>query len=484
MEISRSEAEKLIEPHHHDSLMDKNKVININAKSLLTSNRLDLAFKLVYLDEMSNNDEYSDSIYKSHIKAFSLGTYSEPGNDNKNNYLAYVKEFENINKSLKESGFNSEKSLIPLSETGRCINGSHRISSAIKNNLDIGAIQLDINDPNYNYDFFISRGVSVSDVEKAVNKFISYSDNTYLAFIWPSAKKNDSMNSIFDNIIYEKDVSFSFNGAHNLLSILYKGEKWIGSREDDFKGIIGKQIECFPTYDPVKIIAFQAESLDKVLEIKERFRQQFNIGKHSIHITDTKDEAVEIASLVFNKNGVHFLNKAKPNNYCETYEAIERFKLYLMKYNIPKKDVVIDSGMVLSLYGIRTSNDIDFICRDGVVCPSEIDIESHDSEIKYHRQSKEDLIYNPDFYFEFMGLKFISFEQLFEMKINRGEAKDIVDCNSMRDMLSKNKRKVLIDKLTQYSSYYKVKARYNFIALLKKMKLFDVVYLIYKAIRK
>ena len=43
-----------------------------------------------------------------------------------------------------------------------------------------------------------------------------------------------------------------------------------------------------------------ADSLDDVLIIKEQVRELFNVGKHSVHITDTKEEAIRTARIVCN----------------------------------------------------------------------------------------------------------------------------------------------------------------------------------------
>lgn len=483
MYIEKDKAKKLVEPHHHQSLNECNTILELDASSLLTNTRLDLAFKLIFLDECENNYSYAEDMYKAHLKAVSLGSFSEPGNEAKNSFENYVKTFHDINFSICKKGFDENKSLVPLSIKGHCLNGSHRVASSIKANKKIKAIKLMVSEDIYDYKLFLDRGVERSKVEQAVNKFIEYTKNTYIAFVWPSAKGQSEIINMFDNVIYEKDVSLSYNGAHNLLSFLYKGEKWLGDRKEGYKGVIGKQIECFPNYDPVKVIVFQSESLNKVLQIKEKVRKIYNIGKHSIHITDTKEEADEISKLVFNENGLHFLNNAIPTKYDNTYESIELFKKYADENDISIDDTVIDSGMVLSLYGIRESSDIDFLNKKKQSRSLNNYIESHDSELRYHKVLKEDLIYNPKFHFQFSGVKFISFEQVFNMKLNRAEEKDIKDCDLMRGLISKKSISILFEKMHQYKSYYRIKFRTTLILSLKKIGLFKVAYYIYKALK-
>lgn len=96
-----------------------------------------------------------------------------------------------------------------------------------------------------------------------------------------------------------------------MLSQIYYGEEWLGNVENNFKGSQGKLVECFKNFEPVRVIAFQADNLEEVIEIKEKIRDIFKIGKHSVHITDTKEEAIRVARIVFNNNSIHFLNYDK-----------------------------------------------------------------------------------------------------------------------------------------------------------------------------
>ncbi len=151
----------------------------------------------------------------------------------------------------------------------------------------------------------------------------------------------------------------------------------------------------------MRIIAFQANSLDDVLKIKDKVREILNAGKHSIHITDTKEEAIRVARVVFNDNSIHFLNYAKPNRYISTHTKIDKFKEFIVKNELDVNDVVLDSGIVLSAYGLRESSDIDYFVDDNEKLKyHNEELEYHDEELEYHDEEKLELIYNPknDFY--------------------------------------------------------------------------------------
>ena len=54
----------------------------------------------------------------------------------------------------------------------------------------------------------------------------------------------------------------------------------------------------------------------------------------------------------------------------------------------------------------------------------DIKICSHNSYEKFYKKSIDELVYNPDNYFYFNGIKFLKLEVLVEFKRNRNEIKD------------------------------------------------------------
>ena len=99
---------KFIEPHFHKDLnLEDYEIETVESIDLLTHTRFDLAFKLLYLDMKNENVKFSDNLYKTHIKAFSLGNYTEPGNKDKNSIEKYIAEFETIFKDLYQMVLNN-----------------------------------------------------------------------------------------------------------------------------------------------------------------------------------------------------------------------------------------------------------------------------------------------------------------------------------------------------------------------------------------
>lgn len=486
MIISRQDLLMLIDKHFEPFLCrDKYEILNIKPSKLITYNRLDLAFKIFYL-QMKEFEKvlFAKDLYLRHVKAFSLGSFQEPGNDRKNTAQKYLEDFDDIYLSVKKYGIAANKSVIPCSINGSISNGAHRVSAAYMLNKEIPSVILDTPDDKYDFNFFLNRGMSQSDIDCAVTKFIEIAENCYVAIVWPSAQGMEAeLRDLIPNIIYQNDIPLNYKGAHNLLSQVYFGEAWLGAKDENYPGVKNKLVKCFKTFDKMRVIAFQAECLNEVLLLKEKIRQLFNIGKHSVHISDTKEESIRIARILFNENGIHFLNHSSPNKYPATYRKIVRFKTFLENNHTVADRVVLDSSIVLSLYGVRECNDIDYLSIDGNLKFHDELIENHADILTYHQEEKNELILNKRFYFYYEDLKFISFEQLYKMKKNRAEEKDINDLILMKSLIENNSIKRMVGQIKQKYYFFKVKLRLRMMGLLRYMGLYKGIRHIYHLIK-
>ncbi len=465
--------------NHFVSGLDKEAydVQSVDPVEMLSSTRFDLAFKLLYLEKRQKTPSYARSVYDEHIRAFSLGSYTEPGNNTKKGSDGFISAFEETYSDIEKNGFDSRKTVIPLSLNGSLANGSHRVASALFLKKNISCVQLNENNHIYDYRFFYDRNINSGCLDAVATTFVEYASDIYLACVWPTANGSDrDIEKLIPNIVYRKEVTLNEKGAHNLLSQIYYDEKWIGSPENNYRGVLGKLVECFKSFDPVRIIAFQADNLEQVVDIKDKIRGLFNVGKHSVHITDTKEEAVRLARIVFNDNSVHFLNYAQPYSFSSTHHRITKVKACMQNNNIDFSDMVLDTGMVLSVYGLRKSQDIDyFINKHQSLRTAENLFECHNDELTFHEENAETLLYNPEYYFYFDDVKFVSFNQIYRMKKNRGEEKDRNDCKMMESLIEHNSLKYVMNRMKQRVFYGKVKVRALLISILKGLGLYNIV---------
>ncbi len=485
--LTKDEIKPLIDSHLYPELIrDEYKVKVCKAIKLLTYNRLDLAFKLAYLSMREHHGSYAGELYKDHIRALTLGSFQEYGNEEKNSFEQYLLDFNNISKNIENHGFDSTKTIIPISRDGSILNGAHRLASAIFYNKEVACIELETPPVQYNYDFFYKRSISNPNLEVAINQFIQTAENVYLAFIWPIATgKEREIESIFNKIVYKKNILLNLNGAHNLLSQVYAGEEWLGSIKNNFRGVGAKLSKCFTNSKHLRVVAFQSAGLAETLQMKEQVRALFNIGKHSIHITDTKEETSRLSQMIFNENSIHFLNYAKPYKFPSAHKQILEFKEFLVQNSISPALSLVDSSVVLALYGLRKAHDIDYLTLDEKKPTKQVNIaEPHDSELRFHQRKKEDLILDSRLYFYFKGIKFISFNSLYEMKKNRAGKKDKIDCSIMEALIEKNQAKEITNILKQKLYYLHLRLRRYLllipIFILKRINMYDRVRDIFK----
>jgi hypothetical protein len=463
-----------IEPWLREDIeVDSAHIKFIPANKLLTWNRFDLAFKLAYLEMRNIDPNYGKSLYERHLKSFGLGSIREPGNQNKSSLKEFIDEFENILNRMQALGFDKSISLIPLSSDGGIANGAHRLACAIYLNKEVACLDTKSKMPIYDYKFFRDRNISQEVLDLMACKFIEKSSNTYIAFLWPAINgREDLAEELIPNIVYKKRIQISLNGAHNLLSQIYYQEEWIGEFGKGYPGIKGKLNECFRYKKPLTVIAFQADDLDEVRSIKDQVRAKFNIGKHSIHITDSIDESLFLSNIIFNENSIHFLNYGDPTKYPSNKKNIELIKSAFEASNLSWKSLAVDGGFVLSLYGIRESNDIDYISTGDSILGNEMyNFSNHQDQLTYHKISKEQLINNPHFYFVFERIKFIAIKQIYLMKKNRNESKDRLDCKRIDALINEDYLASNFLKLTQLFLYARIKIFHFTYRALKKLRL-------------
>lgn len=169
--------------------------------------------------------------------------------------------------------------------------------------------------------------------------------------------------------------------------------------------------------------------------IKERVRDVFGIGKHSVHINDTHAQAVDIGNLLLNDNSVHFLDFA---NYRETGRLrplLDEFRRVCASTNTALTSVVIDGSAVLAAYGLRTARDLDY---QTVLQPAPLltGFDLHAQTLVHHGCTSAALVCDPRRHFYFAGCRFVSLPQLARMKRNRGEEKDLRDCDLIETVLT------------------------------------------------
>lgn len=427
----------------------KNKKYNwIPADKFLTSERIDLIPKLIYIDSIVNNKgkEYAEYLYKEHLACFSHGKFYEPGNNEKNSFEMFKRSFKATYLSLSNNGYNPDKTLIPVSSGDFIlIDGAHRVSSAIYLNIDIPVVEVGLKKKCFDIKYFSREGMKESDLDFICHKYISINKNkTFNAIcLWPKSseyhtKIEQEIKSKF-KILVKKKLKLNENGAHNFLSQIYSHDNWVGDYKNDFQGVSTKRSSCFSNDEMVSIYFVESEyDLNTITEFKNGLRKEFGFGKHLLHITDTKDECIQICELILNNSSIHHLNLGYPTISKNFQKQFNDFLKEVERLSIPLGGICVVGGAVLSVFGIRDTSDIDYISLSPNADMSDkYDLKNY--EFEKIDINTDDVILNPDFHFYYMGVRFCSLSILSKLKSVRGEPKDIDDVKAIEIFLSSDK---------------------------------------------
>ena len=152
------------------------------------------------------------------------------------------------------------------------------------------------------------------------------------------------------------------------------------------------------------------------------------------------------------------------SNNLKTKRLLLHYQDWLLTLALPTNYFCVDGSSTLAIYGIREPRDLDYVHYGETEINSGYkEIGNHNSELKFHAISKDELIFNPENHFIINGYKFISIQCLQRMKENRGEVKDKDDIKRINDFLSKRTVyipiKDRVEKLFKIS-YWKAKIKF------------------------
>jgi hypothetical protein len=97
--------------------------------------------------------------------------------------------------------------------------------------------------------------------------------------------------------------------------------------------------------------------------------------------------------------------------------------------NLEVDDYAITASSVLSIYGLREGDDLDYLHHTDILIHDEENvIHSHNQYgLDLYSLGYDEIIYNPENHFYSQGLKFVSPKVIRELKVKRNETKDITD---------------------------------------------------------
>jgi FkbM family methyltransferase len=431
--LSKPEVIKSVNSHLLTLLpfQEEHEIDELPATDLLCSERFDVMSKYIYakLTLLNVASDWRLQVYSDLQKIFG---FKEGDGSGKNSRSDYLNKFDEILNSIKTDGFKKEMGFLPIGNNNILIDGSHRLAASLLFNRHVPVIKFDIEPARYDYGYFLKRGLAPEIADSMALEFCRICLNMVIAVVFPVAEgKDDEIQSIlkdYGQIAYEKQIVFSELGRHNLIRQLYRNESWLGVDGDITPGLRHHVEKRFLNDLPVKFYFVICKDDSKIKEAKARVRALFDLQNDSIHVNDTHEETIRIAEQILTPNSVHFLNHAQPWMSKNFLGMFQEYQDEIEKQNLNKEMLCIDSGSVLAVYGLRDTNDLDYLhLGNEMALELNSQISDHNAELVYHGTAIGDILFDPGNYFYYNGVKFVSLRQLRKMKTRRNEAKDIKD---------------------------------------------------------
>ncbi len=407
------------------------KIKESKPSDLLHPSRIDLIPKILYIrnKEEGIGSNFLKQMYTEHIKSFN--DFKE---DKKTSKEDFVSSFDNLIDSVKKKGYDKKKGIIPVTNELVAGHGAHRIATSFYFNKKVPLEFVNSDEQiKYNYSFFRKRGLSEKFLEEMALRYSKIKGkNLYFCIFWGTSVNKINSNKIEKYLqkrnivpVFDKQAKLTETGKKNTIIACYEGENWLGERKKGYPGAMKKVGNCFRGDNRVRVYLLESKDIEEVRNLKEEIRDDLGLDKHALHISDTPEETERLCELFFNNNSLFLLNNSR-KAFLIDIPLEDRLR------NI--EDIAITSSFVLNLYGIREARDVDYISEKG---RSISGLNSHNK--LFNKQEIKDLVYDPENYFIFKGIKFLTLEKVLEFKQKRGEPKDARDVKLIKKFLDKSK---------------------------------------------
>ena len=140
-------------------------------------------------------------------------------------------------------------------------------------------------------------------------------------------------------------------------------------------------------------------------------------------------------------------------------------------------ETVFTGSIVLALYGIREADDLDYLTMN------QEDPDSHDRYISLYGMTLEEAIYNPENWFTYFGMRFLTLERVRKFKQNRNEAKDRDDLKLIDLVLSEKNQTNYKVKLLQWKRRTAARMQGVILRAAHKTGTYDFLRSVYKKLK-
>ncbi|EAQ66011.1 hypothetical protein MED121_02330 [Marinomonas sp. MED121] len=413
----------------------------ISPKKLLDIKRLDIALKILYIDEYLNEtgSEYLN-LYKKHIelRTSNLEDDKECAND-------FIDSFNLLIQSINENGFDDEFPIHISSVNHINLSGAHRLACALYFNLKVIPVIYD-SKPGLTWcsNWFSSNNFSDALIKELELKTLK-SMGTSSFIIWNSLFKYGS--EIEKNISLECEVIKSFDikisskeKLMECVSGIYSYE--LGPKVSEI--IISKAFQLSKYKETTfKLIVTRNYEKSHIIKVKEKVRKLYSPVVNdnlflSVHSSDDVEHSNYLLDYLLNFNRYKMPLKNTTYPSIELIEWLSELYKYCENKKINRNDICIVGSSSMDILGIRKSTDIDFILLSTIrekmfdnkvnVLSDNIDLASKGYLRLANTNITDDLIIKKSkYHYFFRGFKFIDIDYVLQRKKNQCRDKDIQD---------------------------------------------------------
>jgi endonuclease/exonuclease/phosphatase family metal-dependent hydrolase len=295
---------------------------------------------------------------------------------------------------------------------------------------------------------------------------IAYEDKPNLERLLDLLNKNGKVH-------YKKIINVNFRTMYNIVYSLYANIKFVKTNDSIINRLYKQGFK--DTYDEreIMVIVYEHKNSNNPIvgsgslfktELRKLFTDNEKLLPFYLHISDTNNEVYEYSNIFFNKNTMKFYKTQRSwnvSNFEKSINLVNKYKEFIYNYSINEleKSLVFSSGILFS-YGIRELNDIDvLLLKSDSINPSDIDEinkknkdlmdisyegseefneiwikELNDRAKLFGASDYQELILNPDYYYYYMGLKFLKLQFDIMIRFRRSRPAQITDLLIMRQM--------------------------------------------------
>lgn len=465
---------------------------NVDPKGLLCAGRLDvivryLLFRDIVYGKISKEHKslYCRTILTRTGAVEPVGFFSE---ENKRGIEAHIQSAERLCESIKKDGFKKEH-YIPIADDFSLYNGAHRLACAMALDKNVWIRKCGncgIQDMNFRW--FCDNGFSFEDKIRILRGFADICHDCGIFVLYSPVKDKWKYIERFIGrrmqIVGMTDMDFTkdYVAFTNLIHEIY--------HEYDKTSCIEEKITLLKFAElKLRIILVsneggrQKDLYENIRNTKIELRNLLNYdcaeGAYvTLHGSDSREEFDEMKQILLSVNNLRHLGMRV--NYTarkKFMDWIRDFKAHCQKYGIDTDDTCIVGSSPLEVMGIRDSTDIDIVVSaelrkvygDGIshLTPT-LDIATRD----YVRNGDkilikdEQLIYDDNYHFMFMGCKFANIECILYRKSFSKREKDVKDVKLIKIFMEYTKnfddKKVLQEQIQRELERRKISRKKSF----------------------